>query len=53
MTNASFYKEPADDGLHPGNDAPSLHLVRRVLVAVRRGWDDTVYLNRRLLERPW
>lgn len=29
------------------------HAVRRVLVAVRRGWDDVTYLDKRFFEHPF
>ena len=36
----------------PQRSALPPHLVRRVLTALRRGWDDANYLNERLLDRP-
>jgi hypothetical protein len=29
------------------------HSVRRAVAAVRRGWDDVTYLDRRFFERPF
>jgi hypothetical protein len=34
------------------NDAPSPHLIRRVMRGLRRAHDDANYLNRRALEYP-
>ena len=51
MTNA---RNPKADSVNRTDLAPSHRSVRRVLKAVRRVWEDTNYVQERLLDpRPW
>jgi hypothetical protein len=50
MTNARNARQHADNRSNPSNDGPLPHPARRVLVAIRRAYTDTTYLNRRLFD---
>jgi len=49
ITNSRSHSLARSDSAHR---EPPRRSVRRVLAAVRRGWDDATYLNGRLFEGP-
>jgi hypothetical protein len=52
MTSASSPKRDSHHPAHHDHATPSLHPLRRVMAAMRRGFDDASYLNERLFDRP-
>ena len=52
MRNTSSRMQDSHDHAHHDRGAPSLHPLRRVMAAVRRGFDDATYLNECLIDRP-
>jgi hypothetical protein len=53
MKNTRNIKQHSDYRSGTRNGSLSHHPVRRALEAVRRGWDDATYLDKRFFERPW
>jgi hypothetical protein len=51
MTNDKTTNHHADRRSDSSNDALPHRSVRRAVSALRRGWSDATYLNRRMIER--
>jgi hypothetical protein len=53
MKNTRNDKQHSEVRSSTRTSGQSHHPVRRILVAVRRGWDDVTYLDKRFFERPF